>query len=54
MEDSSDPVVVPGGVGIGQSFNFMYYGANNGNNDTILYTARVDFRDITPGAPLKF
>ncbi len=36
------------------SFNFEFYGANNGNNDTILFQALVPFINLRVGAPLKF
>lgn len=35
-------------------FVFDFYGANNGNTDTILYIAEVPFTGLTSGAPLKF
>lgn len=54
LEDSATPITVPGGVGSGKSFNFEYYGAKNGNNDTILFQANVPFIGLTVGAPLKF
>jgi hypothetical protein len=55
QEDSIAPITVPiFGVGSGNSFNFEYYGANNGNNDTILFQAQIPFIGLTVGAPLKF
>lgn len=53
QEDSASPITLPNGVPSG-SFNFQYYGANNGNNDTILYQAQIPFIGLTVGAPLKF
>jgi hypothetical protein len=53
QEDSTAPITLPNGVTSG-SFNFQYYGANNGNNDTILYQAQIPFIGLTVGAPLKF
>ena len=54
LEDNSNPITVPGGVGVSNSFNFMYFGANNGNNDTILFRTEIPFISLTAGAPLKF
>jgi hypothetical protein len=55
QEDSIAPITVPiYGVGSGNSFNFEYYGANNGNNDTIFFQAQIPFVGLTVGAPLKF
>jgi hypothetical protein len=55
QEDSIAPInVLPFAVGTGNSFNFEYYGANNGNNDTILFQTQIPFIGLTAGAPLKF
>jgi len=36
-----------------QAVYLQYYGANNGNNDTILFRAEVPFIGLTVGAPVK-
>ena len=36
-----------------QAVYLQYYGANNGNNDTILFRAEVPFLGLTVGAPVK-
>lgn len=49
-ERVGNPVTTPVG---GSSFVLMYYGAMNGNTDTITYQAELPFNGITPGSPVK-
>ena len=59
VEDSTAPIDVPViadniAAGDDDTFNFQYFGAMNGNNDTILFQAQIPFVGVTPGAPLRF
>ncbi len=36
-----------------QAVYLQYYGAKNGNNDTILFKAEIPFTGLTVGAPLS-
>lgn len=57
IEDQAAPITVPSMTavaGITRSFNFEFYAAVNGNNDTILFQAKVPFVELRVGAPLKF
>ena len=38
---------------VADSFVFMFYGADNTNNDTILFKAELPFTGLTKGAPIK-
>jgi hypothetical protein len=55
LEDVSAPSSVPiSPISPALSYILNYYGAANGNNDTILFKAEIPFTGLTVGAPLKF
>jgi hypothetical protein len=53
QEDNIAPITVPTYTQT-NSFNFQYFGAMNGNTDTILFQVQIPFIGLTVGAPLKF